>query len=100
MAPTQMVKRKAMISTGTARRNAGSAVRRRRYAGLAIDWARPLMESKRAAALAVSARAIQASVRSFPYNPDRKDVPHLSESLSLESKRGDLSRVRALTILR
>ena len=40
-APTQMVSRNAMISTGTARRSNGSAVNRRRYAGLAIDCARP-----------------------------------------------------------
>ncbi len=40
-APTQMVARNAMMSTGTARRSKGSAVNRRRYAGLAIDCARP-----------------------------------------------------------
>ena len=45
-APTHMVARKAMISTGTARRSNGSAVSSRRYAGLAIDCARPLMESR------------------------------------------------------
>jgi hypothetical protein len=33
----QIVIRKAMINTGTARRNAGSAVSSRRYAGRAID---------------------------------------------------------------
>src|SRR5258708_31027308 len=47
-----------MINAGTARRNAGSAVKRRRYAGLAIDWASPLIESDRIDALAASARAI------------------------------------------
>ena len=58
-----MVSKKAMISAGTARRSAGSAVSSRRYAGFAIDCARPLMESGRADALANSARAIQAPVR-------------------------------------
>ena len=47
-----------MMSAGTARRSAGSAVSRRRYAGLAIDCANPLMESERIDALAASARAI------------------------------------------
>ena len=47
-----------MISAGTARRSAGSAVSRRRYAGLAIDCANPFMESERIDALAASARAI------------------------------------------
>src|SRR6202011_4115402 len=47
-----------MINAGTARRSAGSAVKRRRYAGLAIDWASPLIESDRIDALATSARAI------------------------------------------
>ena len=53
-APTQMVARKAMIRTGTARRSSGSAVSSRRYAGLAIDCARPLIESGCADALATS----------------------------------------------
>ena len=47
-----------MMRAGTARRSAGSAVSRRRYAGLAIDCANPLIESARADALAVSARAM------------------------------------------
>jgi hypothetical protein len=42
---------------------------------LAIDCANPLMESDRIDAVATSARAIRASVRSVP--SDRKDVPHL-----------------------
>src|SRR5712671_7374911 len=54
----QIVTRNAMINAGTARRKAGSAVKRRRYAGLAIDWASPLIESDRVDALAASARAI------------------------------------------
>src|SRR6478672_10257166 len=53
-----MVRRNAMMRAGTARRNAGSAVSRRRYAGLAMDCARPLIESARADALAISARAM------------------------------------------
>ena len=64
-APTPTVTRKAMMSAGTARRSAGSALRRRRYAGRAIDSANPLMESGRAHALATSARAI-AGLRSPP----------------------------------
>src|SRR5580692_11482961 len=84
-----------MIKAGTARRSAGSAVKRRRYAGLAIDWASPLIESDRIDALAASARAI-AGLRfgSYPPNVVRKDVPHLPESLSLESRNEDLSRVQ------
>ena len=46
------------MRAGTARRSAGSAVSSRRYAGLAIDCANPLIESARADALAVSARAM------------------------------------------
>src|SRR6476619_6642974 len=53
-----MVSRNAMINAGTARRNAGSAVSSRRYAGLAIDCANPLIESARADAPAASARAM------------------------------------------
>src|SRR5580700_1740002 len=60
-----------MISAGTARRNAGSAVKRRRYAGLAIDWASPLIESDRIDALAASARAI-AGLR-FGSSPPRPE---------------------------
>ena len=52
MQPMLMVTRKATIRAGTARRSAGSANRRRRYAGLAIACARPLIESERADALA------------------------------------------------
>jgi hypothetical protein len=54
---------KATMRTGTARRNSGSALNSRRYAGLAMDCASPLIESERKDALAVSARAI-ASLRS------------------------------------
>src|SRR5437764_11652796 len=61
IAPIPTVARKALISVGTARRRAGSAVSSRRYAGLAIDWASPLMESERTDACAASARAIPAS---------------------------------------
>ena len=57
-APTQIVNMKATMRTGTARRSSGSAVSRRRYAGLAIDCASPLIESERRDALAASARAI------------------------------------------
>src|SRR3984893_18464038 len=88
-----------MINAGTARRNAGSAVKRRRYAGLAIDWASPLIESDRIDALAASARAI-AGLR-FGLSPPtfiREDVPHLSESLSLESRNEVLSRVQGKKI--
>src|SRR5580704_3364234 len=58
-----------MISAGTARRNAGSAVKRRRYAGLAIDWASPLIESDRIDALAASARAIAGLRFEVPHQP-------------------------------
>src|SRR3954453_8342182 len=94
-APAPTVTRKAMISKGTARRSAGSAVSNRRYAGLAIHWAKPLMESARADACAASARAIAASDRCPRV---RFDVPHLTESESLESKSRDLSRLGALRI--
>jgi hypothetical protein len=83
-----------MINAGTARRSAGSAVNRRRYAGLAIDWASPLIESDRIDALAASARAICRPPFRIVPTFDRKDVPHLSESLSLESRNEDLSRVQ------
>jgi hypothetical protein len=66
-----------MISTGTARRRSGSAFRSRRYAGLATDCARPLIESGCADALAASARAIEGLRLEFPLSPlNRKDVPH------------------------
>jgi hypothetical protein len=55
-----------MISTGTARRSNGSALSSRRYAGLAIDCARPLMESGCADALATPARAIDGLRSDFP----------------------------------
>jgi hypothetical protein len=61
-----MVIRNAMIRAGTARRSAGSAIRRRRYAGFAIDCASPLMESERTDALANWARAMKAPVFDFP----------------------------------
>src|SRR5262245_47757164 len=69
MAPTPIVTRNAMIRAGTARRNAGSAVSNRRYAGLAIDWASPLMESGRADACAASARAIAGLRSDGPRQP-------------------------------
>jgi hypothetical protein len=49
------------------------------------------MESDRIDALAISARAIPGPRSERPQQPCRKDVPHLSESLSLESRTGDLS---------
>src|SRR3954453_14169153 len=86
-----MVRRKGMISAGTARRNAGSAINSRRYAGLAIDCANPLMESERIDALAASARAIASPLGMSLAPYARKDVPHPSESLSLESGNRNLS---------
>src|SRR5262249_43797003 len=65
-APTQKGCTKAMIHTGTARRRRGSAVRSRRYAGLAIDCARPLIESACTDALATPARAIEGLRSEFP----------------------------------
>jgi hypothetical protein len=47
-----------------------------------------LIESERIDALAVSARAILAPVRIVPAALDRKDVPHLSESPSIEIEKG------------
>src|SRR5882672_6609845 len=76
-----------MINAGTARRNAGSAVSSRRYAGFAIDWASPLIESELTDALAASARAMRASVRIVPTNVRSKDVPHRSESLLIGIER-------------
>src|SRR5256885_6150990 len=75
-----------MINAGTARRNAGSAIRSRRYAGFAIDWASPLIESEFTDALATSARAMPR-LRSGPHHLHRKDVPHLSESLLIGIER-------------
>ncbi len=68
-APTQMVARNAMIRTGTARRGAAQRSAGRRYAGLAMDCARPLMESGCADASAVSARAIVGLRWKFPCHP-------------------------------
>src|SRR5437879_11671709 len=51
------------------------------------------MESECADALALSARAIQASVRIVPKNTLRKDVPHHSESKPFESNSPHLYRV-------
>src|SRR3984885_8940560 len=62
----QIVSMKATMRTGTARRSTGSAVNRRRYAGLAIDCAKPLIESDRKDALAISARAMPASAWMIP----------------------------------
>jgi hypothetical protein len=83
-APTPMVRRNAMISAGTARRSAGSAISSRRYAGFAMDCASPLIESERVDALAASARAMP-SPRNwiFPVTRDRKDVFIAPESLSI-----------------
>src|SRR6476646_8552604 len=86
MAPTQIVTRKAMISAGTARRSAGSAVSSRRYAGLAIDSASPVIESELTDARATSARAMPR-LRSGPHHLHRKDVPHLSESIVIGIER-------------
>ena len=78
-APTPMVSRKAMMSAGTARRSAGSAVSRRRYAGLAIDCARPLMESGSCGRTRrFGARHARPPFGLSPDTRDRKDVPHLS----------------------
>jgi hypothetical protein len=88
-APMNIVTRKAMMSAGTARRSAGSAVRRRRYAGLAIDCARPLMESLLTDALAVSTRAMRGPRSDHPdQTSNRKDVPHLPESPHLNRETG------------
>ena len=60
---------------------AGSAVSRRRYAGLAIDCARPLMESgtcRRARRLGVRHLGLRSDC--LTHTRDRKDVPHRSES--------------------
>src|SRR5271156_1071077 len=65
----QIVSMKAMMRTGTARRSNGSAVSRRRYAGLAIDCANPLIESERRDALAASARAIACLRSDDPLDP-------------------------------
>src|SRR5262245_61724171 len=75
IAPTPTVTRKAMIRAGTARRRAGSALSKRRYAGPAIDCANPLMESGRADALAASARAITGLLEVLLEIPtrDRRD---------------------------
>jgi hypothetical protein len=75
-----MVIRNAMISAGTARRRAGSANRSRRYAGLAIDCARPLIESELADALAAAARAMPTSTLDFHERLTRGNVPHPPES--------------------
>ena len=92
-APTQMVSRNAMMSAGTARRSAGSAVSSRRYAGLAIDCASPLIESstdRRARRL--GARHGVAPVRIHPDHLHRKDVPHLPESLCIGIERWRICR--------
>src|SRR6185437_6668838 len=94
-APTQMVTRKAMMRTGTARRRSGSAVKSRRYAGLAIDCARPLIESDCADALANVARAIDGLRSEFPHHPGPEGcAASLRITGRLESMAADLSRVR------
>ena len=83
-APMQIVTRNAMMSAGTARRSAGSAVNRRRYAGLAIDCARPfdgIGTDRRARRL--DARHAWPPFGSSRPDFDRKDVPHLPESLCI-----------------
>src|SRR5580704_19523659 len=92
-APMQIVSMKATMRTGTARRSTGSAVRSRRYAGLAMDCANPLIESDRKDALAVSARAMPASVADDPLDPVRRHVLHRPRISPFESTRIDLSRV-------
>src|SRR5580700_5055236 len=92
-APMQIVSMKATMRTGTARRSNGSAVRSRRYAGLAMDCASPLIESDRKDALAVSARAMPASASDDPLDPVRRCVPHRPRISPFESTRIDLSRV-------
>src|SRR5262252_4730269 len=73
-----MVARNAMMRTGTARRRAGSATRRRRYAGLAIDCARPLIESVPADALARAGAMPGLPLQVCPRHPRvGQDVPHL-----------------------
>src|SRR5262249_14216268 len=73
-----MVTRNAMMRTGTARRRAGSATRRRRYAGLAIDCARPLIESVPADALARAGAMPGLPIEDCPRHPRvGQDVPHL-----------------------
>src|SRR3569832_727072 len=79
-----------MMGTGAARRNKGSAVRRRRYAGLAIDCARPLMESLDADALATWARAIKGLRCRFPL-PPRDRTPHIAPN-----QYGDWNRWRLI----
>jgi hypothetical protein len=66
---------KAMMRTGTARRRSGSALSRRRYAGLAIDSASPLIESDRKDALAASARAIACPRSGYCLYPRSEIVP-------------------------
>jgi hypothetical protein len=89
-----MVSRNAMMSAGTARRSAGSAVSNRRYAGFAIACASPLMDAESCDAPAVSARAMVASVRVIPYIREFGWMCRIfPESLSLESKVAPLSRV-------
>src|ERR1700688_2344579 len=92
-APMQIVSMKATMRTGTARRSTGSAVSRRRYAGVAIDCASPLIECERKDALANSARAMPASVSDDPLDPVRRYVPHRPRISPFESTRIDLSRV-------
>src|SRR5665647_2307643 len=97
-----MVARNAMISTGTARRSKGSAVSSRRYAGLAIDCARPFIESGCADALANSARAIEGlrSENTLPLESEGC-AASLAESLRrLESMGADLSRVPRVNYLK
>ena len=100
-APTQMVARNAMIRTGTARRRSGSAFSNRRYAGLAMDCARPLMESGCADALAVSARAIVGLRWKFPCHPRDGRMCRIASRITcrLESMGADLSRVRRVKYL-
>src|SRR5690349_22777512 len=77
MAPIAIVARKAMMRTGTARRSAGSATRSRRYAGLAIDCARPLIESALGDALARAGAMPSLPLQVVPATLFGQDVPHL-----------------------
>src|SRR5882757_2560759 len=88
-----------MINAGTARRNAGSAVSSRRYAGFAIDCASPLIESELTDALATSARAMPC-LQFGSHHLHRKDVPHLSESLLIGIERWRFVERRVKEFLR
>src|SRR6478735_3512958 len=90
----QIVTRNAMMSAGTARRKAGSAVNRRRYAGLAMDCARPFMESVLTDALAASTRAMRGPRSDHPDPTLIGRMCRISPNhFALESRSHNLSRV-------